>query len=93
MNLKQATVDGINLTVDADNLNDYDLVECIAICADEEASENEQLSASFRMFRLFFGDDYQRIKKELRDKNDGVLTVENVTRFFTDVLDAISAKN
>ena len=87
------TVDGIEVDVTPESFDDIDVVEAIADGNDPAADENAQNAALFRLFRALFGPDYQRIKRELRAKNDGRLTTAQMAEFFNHLLEAVGAKN
>lgn len=90
---KSVEVDGIKLSVDPATLDDFDVVEAIADASDEEADDTAKLRAVVRLFRLVYGGDYGRVKRELRDAHDGRLTTETMMGFFTSTLEALNAKN
>lgn len=66
-------VDGIEVTLDLGILDDYELTEQLVINADPASSRSERLGALVRAYRILFGDDYQRVKDELRAMNGGGL--------------------
>lgn len=84
-------VDGIELNVKAEDLDDFELVEALADANDED--EGVQMQAVVRIFRIVYGDDYARVKKELREKNGGKLTTEIMMGFFGSTMEALGAKN
>lgn len=86
-------VSGIELNVTVDDLDDYEVTECLSTMMDEEAANNEKMVAISRLFRLVFKDDWPRIKKELRDQNGGRLTNGTVMGFFTELTTELNAKN
>lgn len=86
-------VSGIELNVTADDLDDYEVTECLSTMMDEEAANNEKMVAISRLFRLVFKDDWSRIKKELRNQNGGRLTNGTVMGFFTELTAELNAKN
>lgn len=86
-------VSGIELNVTVDDLDDYEVTECLSTMMDEEAANNEKMVAISRLFRLVFKDDWSRIKKELRNQNGGRLTNGTVMDFFTELTTELNAKN
>lgn len=86
-------VSGIELNVTVDDLDDYEVTECLSTMMDEEAANNEKMVAISRLFRLVFKDDWSRIKKELRNQNGGRLTNGTVMGFFTELTTELNAKN
>lgn len=84
-------VDGIEVHVSAETLDDWEITEAIAdVMAGEGA---ESLGAAARYMRLLFGADYERVKAELRAKNGGRLTNECMNAFAARVVEAAGAKN
>ena len=79
------TVEGVTLSVPADRIKDWDVVESIAVMQDESSTEPEKLVASVRVMRRLFADDYERVKKELRAAHDGTLTADVMGEFLTGV--------
>lgn len=84
-------VDGIELNVKAEDLDDFDLVEALADANSEDM--DVQMQAVVRVFRIVYGDDYKRVKSELREKNGGKLTTEIMMGFFGETMEALGAKN
>lgn len=86
-------VSGIELNVTVDDLDDYEVTECLATMMDEDAENNVKMVAISRLFKLVFKDDWSRIKKELRNQNGGRLTNGTVMDFFTELTTELNAKN
>ena len=83
------TVQGINVKVAKDVIDDIDLLEDLA------ALDDGDVFAFPRVCKRLFGDDYQRVKGELADKR-GITTATAMSEFFEKVLkacNALSAKN
>lgn len=87
------TVDGIDVDLTAETFEDYDVLEAIADVNGHTGDPVAQLADVVRLFRLVFGADYDRIKRELREEHDGKLTADDMTKFFNDVAVAVDAKN
>ena len=85
------SVDGIALNVKAEDLDDFELVEALADANSEDM--DVQMQAVVRVFRIVYGDDYKRVKSELREKNGGKLTTEIMMGFFGATMEALGAKN
>ena len=86
-------VDGIEVSVSGESINDIDVIEAIADCNDQSAGDIDRMCAAVRLLRLVFGEDYARIKGELRKKRGGRLTPADMTSFFNAVCEAIGSKN
>lgn len=86
-------VQGITITINPQILEDWEVVECMGDVNDPTLDDAAHLSATTRVMRLILGEDYQRIKKELREKNKGVLNIETMTNFLTETLEVLQAKN
>ena len=88
------TVDGITVTVSLDMATDFEVVEQAAIAADPYATSNEKTASTIRVYKLLLGDDYQRVKNELREQNGGSLPTEKMIEFIGGVISKVAeAKN
>lgn len=88
------TVRGIEVTINPAATDDIEFVELIAANADPSATAAERLSAMVGVFKVLFGDDYRRVKTELRAKNGGTLPVNVMSDFATTVMnEAAQLKN
>lgn len=90
---KSIEVEGIQFALDVAGLDDFEIVEAIADATDEDLDDTAKLRAAVKLFRLTFGDEYSRVKEELRAAHDGALTTQTMMDFFTATLDAVNAKN
>lgn len=90
---KPILVDGIKVEVTADAFDDFEITECIADLYDDEATDGEKTASAVKMYRLVFGDEFPRVKRELRAKHGGKLTNETMNSFMGDVIEAVKAKN
>lgn len=89
-----ATVRGITVRLDFDLASDFEVVEQGAIAADPDSTDSEKLAATLRVYRLIFGADYRRVKDELRAKNGGRLSTQDMVGFVAEVLEkAAELKN
>lgn len=86
---------GVKLDIDASALDDIEVIECIADLNDPDVDGAGQATATVKLLRTVFGDDYARIKRDLRERYGGKLTIERMGDFFTGVSEALgkSAKN
>ena len=90
---KAVEIDGIKLTVAIDTADDFEIVEQMAVMADEQSTSNEKLSATVRIYKILLGDDYRRVKDERRAKNGGLLPLKAMSDFIAKVFKAAGAKN
>lgn len=90
---KAATVAGISIRIDPAVLDDFEVVEAIADATDEELDDAAKMRAVVKLFRIVFGDDYARVKRELREAKGGSLSVSAMMDFFVASLGAVDAKN
>ena len=90
---KPTIVDGIKVEVTADAFDDFEITECIADLYDEESTDGAKTAAAVKMYRIVFGEDFPRIKRELRAKHGGKLTNEVMSEFMAEVIEAVNAKN
>ena len=91
--IKKVDVGGVSVAVDMSVLEDWEIVEAIAETSDESLPDPARLAASVRIIRMVLGADYARVKGEIREKNGGRLTAEDMEQFLSDVLKAVGAKN
>lgn len=78
-------VQGIELSIPLDRMNDWDVTEGMSVAADESADQGARLIASVKVVKAVLGSDYERVKTELREKHGGVLTAEIMNDFMTEV--------
>ena len=90
---KPTIVDGTKVEVTADAFDDFEITECIADLYDEDADDGAKTAAAVKIYRLVFGSDFPRIKRELRSKNGGKLTNEAMSSCMAEVIEAVNAKN
>lgn len=92
-------IDGIQLKVDRDLINDWDFMEQLSevMAIQDELSDDgadpvaagKALVGMSNLANALYGSDFKRIKKELRSKNDGKLPMETVLRFIMDTISAM----
>lgn len=71
-------IDGIQVRLRRDALDNWELAEQLAVLDDPNAN---QLAASVRVMQLVFGDDWPRIKEELTACHGGKLSISAVGDF------------
>lgn len=86
-------VQGIRVNLTTADVDDYEITEALVDMSDESAPDTSRAKATVRMARLLFGGDWDRIKRELREKNDGKLPNEAVGQFINDVFEGLNRKN
>ena len=86
-------VDGIEVHVTMDDLRDYEIIEAIEHVNRHGDDQVAQVSDVVRLLRLAFGDDYERVKSELREANGGRLSSDDMIGFFNRVSEEVGAKN
>lgn len=79
-------VDGITVSLTLDPTDDYEVTELMTVKMDESLSARERSAATVLMYRLILGDEYQRVKDELRAKHDGKLTNTQMISFVNDLI-------
>lgn len=82
------TVNGVTVSVPAERATDWDVVEGVA-AMQGNASEAEKVIASVQVLKRLLGDDYERVKTELRAANDGRLTAQDMGEFIQKVFENI----
>lgn len=79
-------VDGITVNLTLDPTDDYEVTELMTVRMDESLPARERSAATVLMYRLILGDEYQRVKDELRAKNGGKLTNTQMISFVNDLI-------
>lgn len=89
------TICGVTVMgVTPDTLDDFEILETIAVMSDPYADEDEKLRAITSFGPAVFGaKEWKRIKAALREQNDGRLTNETVMEFIGATMAALKAKN
>lgn len=77
---------GIEVTVDANAFDDFDMIEDIG------KLQGGDIFALPRIVKKLFADEWPRIREHLSDKN-GKLTATRATEFFGAVIEAANEKN
>lgn len=94
--VKTLEVQGVELSIDVDRFGDIEVFDAMAAVAqaDESGDETQALVAGARWMHAVLGADYRRVTRELRARSeDGIVTVEQMSAFCTDLLKAAKAKN
>lgn len=84
------SVQGIELLIPQDRINDWDVVEGVATMQDDESTPPEKLVASVRVMKRLLGDDYDKVKTGLRAANGGALTADIMGAFLTEVFEELN---
>ena len=90
---KPLVIDGIEVNLTAEDFDDFEILECLADMIDETAEQSAKVAATVRVYRLLFGADFERVKRELREKHDGRLTNEIMGDFLNACMAEVQAKN
>lgn len=83
---------GIKVEVDKRRLNDARLLYAMGKVTDTSLPDDEKLVWYSRMMEAIFDDTY-KVMCDLAAVNDGIIEVETYNAFFTEVMEAVSAKN
>ena len=86
MEIKKIEVDGISVEIPMERLEDMETLEAMS-----DIQEGNALKI-VPLFRRIFGDDYKRIKAELKGDAE-ILSVETMTNWFTKAMEPLNAKN
>ena len=81
-------VDGVTCSLRRDAMEDFDVVEASYQIADPDSTPSQRGAARIRMYRAILGDDYARVKSELRAAHGGTLK----TGVMIDFMDALIRK-
>lgn len=90
---KPLIVDGVKVNLTAEDFDDFEILECLADMIDETVKQSAKVAATVRVYRLLFGNDLERIKRELRAKHGGKLANEVMGDFLNSCMTAVQAKN
>lgn len=87
-------VQGITLDTARDELearaSDWDVIEGLALVEDPTIPDEDKLVPLVRVTRTMLGDDYERVRRELRTANDGKLDVEMMSQFVRSTFEALN---
>lgn len=83
VSVKKVSVQGVEVSISEDALDDFELLEDLAAMQDGDGS---RLPA---VFRRLTGEDYKRILEELRGDN-GRVSVTAATEFITELFKAVA---
>ena len=84
--INKVKVDGVEVSISKARLEDIETIEAMS---DIQAGD---ALAIIPLFRKLFGDDYTRIKTELKGDNE-TLSIEKMSEWFGAVLEELGAKN
>ncbi len=84
--INKVKVDGVEVLISKARLEDIETIEAMS---DIQAGD---ALAIIPLFRKLFGDDYTRIKTELKG-DDETLSIEKMSEWFSAVLEELGAKN
>ena len=90
---KPLIVDGVKVSLTAEDFDDFEILECLADIVDDAAEPSAKLAATVRIYRLLLGADFERVKRELREKHGGKLANEVMGDFLNSCMTAVQAKN
>lgn len=74
-------VEGIKVSGSVDPRDDYELTELMVTRISPTATQAEKSAATIASYRLILGDEYGRVKDELRAKHGGTLTNTDMIAF------------
>ena len=86
-------VDGIEVHVDAEALDDSRISDAMSDLADDERSEVEKNIALTRLKRLVFGRELRAVEEALGKPHGGRVPNESMVGFLIRVIEAAGAKN
>lgn len=88
---------GIDVTLDPRILEDWDVLnDLMSLIVDEDDSEitpqrsKEMMVGINRLIGSLYGDDFAKIKNDLRKANGGFLTITIISEFINSTFDAFS---
>jgi len=86
----EITVHGLELSINREQLDDWEVVECIAEVQDDATSEARKLAVTVKLLKLLLGDSYTLVKDTLRSENDGQLSSATMSEFVTELFGALN---
>ena len=84
-------IQGIKVHVCVDPSDDYELSELMLIRMDDDTTPRERSEATIKTYKLILGDQYERVKNELREKNGGKLTNTTMIGFMNELVNKSAA--
>mgnify|MGYP000472958969 CR=1 FL=1 len=84
--IKEIEVDGVKVAIPLERLNDIETLEAVTDIQDGNPM------AIVPMLRRILGDDYGRIKNELKGDAE-TLSIDRMAEWFTAVMEALGTKN
>lgn len=84
-------VEGIKVAVMVDPADDYELTELMLERMDPDADNRSRSEATIKAYKIILGEDYQRVKDELRAKHGGRLTNGEMIAFMNELTKKVSA--
>lgn len=82
----KVTAEGIELELAIDPTDDYELFELLYARFDPDATSVKRSVAAMRFYSLLLGDDYERVKRELRERHGGRLPAAAMSSFADKVI-------
>lgn len=87
------TVDGINVSLDPTIFQEWDVFEAMTDNLNPELSDEDRMIAMRKLITLLFGNNFNHIKKRLRQLHNGKLSVSDVAEFVSKVAVAFSSES
>lgn len=84
-------VEGIDVTLDPDIFQDWDVFEALTDFMSTETDDQEKMLATRRMVDLVLGDQFVSIKKKMREARGGKLPTEDVGQFVSKTIEAFGS--
>lgn len=81
-------VEGIDVTLDPEIFEDWDVFETMTDFMSEDATDEEKMLATRRLVDLILGDQFGEIKKKMRAARGGKLPTEAVGEFVSKTIEA-----
>lgn len=90
---KPLVIDGVKVGLAAEDFDDFEVTECLADIVDDSVEPSAKIAATVRIYRILFGADFERVKRDLRANHGGKLTNEVMAGFLNSCMAAVQAKN
>lgn len=81
---------GVAVELRQDVAEDWEVMEALVALQDESTDDMARTRATVGLVKSLFGPDYERVKRELREANEGSLTPDIVMGFVTEVFEQVA---
>lgn len=85
--MKGKTKSGFKFDIDERIVDDWDLLEAIAMAESEDVGE--QIKGSLKVADLLLGEEKEALKQFIRNKNDGYVPAAEMTNMIAEIITSV----